>query len=329
MTRHSEKKIAARAKFRDKLLESSNAVVSFLTKMAMFFKIKMLSFIEWITAALRKMGVRWKKYEWLKQYKNKYDAYIAGSDQIWNSNYNNGRDPAFYLDFGSINIKRASYAASFAINAIQEDRKPFVKNQLKKFDYISVRERTGLEILRNLGINDAFLVNDPVFLLDKEKWLHLLNHSRKYKLPCEDFILLYDFVGDERIEKFVKVLSVEKNLKIVSVNDFEKRKYADINISNAGPLEFLNLIRCASCIVSNSFHATAFSVILEREFYVFSLQGHDNSTRMSDFLATIHLKERFNPCCSSNKNIDYLSVNSMLAPYIQDSYSFLDKVLND
>ena len=56
---------------------------------------------------------------------------------------------------------------------------------------------------------------------------------------------------------------------------------------------------------------------------------HDNSTRMSDFLATIHLKERFNPCCSSNKNIDYLSVNSMLAPYIQDSYSFLDKVLND
>ena len=257
------------------------------------------------------------------------DLYIAGSDQIWNSNYNNGRDPAFYLDFGSINIKRASYAASFAINAIQEDRKPFVKNQLKKFDYISVRERTGLEILRNLGINDAFLVNDPVFLLDKEKWLHLLNHSRKYKLPCEDFILLYDFVGDERIEKFVKVLSVEKNLKIVSVNDFEKRKYADINISNAGPLEFLNLIRCASCIVSNSFHATAFSVILEREFYVFSLQGHDNSTRMSDFLATIHLKERFNPCCSSNKNIDYLSVNSMLASYIQDSYSFLDKVLND
>ena len=60
--------------------------------------------------------------------------------------------------------------------------KPFVKNQLKKFDYISVRERTGLEILRNLGINDAFLVNDPVFLLDKEKWLHLLNHSRKFFL---------------------------------------------------------------------------------------------------------------------------------------------------
>ena len=74
MTRHSEKKIAARAKFRDKLLESSNPVVAFLTKMAMFFKIKMWAFIEWITAALRKMGVRWKKYEWLKQYKNKYDG---------------------------------------------------------------------------------------------------------------------------------------------------------------------------------------------------------------------------------------------------------------
>ena len=64
MTRHSEKKIAARAKFRDKLLESSNPVVAFLTQMAMFFKIKMWAFIEWITAALRKMGVRWKKYEW-------------------------------------------------------------------------------------------------------------------------------------------------------------------------------------------------------------------------------------------------------------------------
>ena len=74
MTRHSEKKIAARAKFRDKLLESSNPVVAFLTKLAMFFKIKMCAFIDLITAAWRKIVVLWKKYECLKQYKNKYDG---------------------------------------------------------------------------------------------------------------------------------------------------------------------------------------------------------------------------------------------------------------
>lgn len=255
------------------------------------------------------------------------DLYIAGSDQIWNTNYNNGRDPAFYLDFGNLNIRRASYAASFAVNTIKEEMKSFVKKQLEKFDYISVREKTGLEILCDLDIKEAFLVNDPVFLLNKEKWLNLADYSKKYKLPQEGFILLYDFIGDVRIENFVKMLSAQSKLTIVSVNDFEKRKYADINISNAGPLEFLGLIKRASCVVSNSFHATAFSVILEKDFYVFSLKGHNNSARMSDFLDIIHLKERFNPRFVLQKNIDYLSVSNMLEPYIKDSYSFIDKVL--
>lgn len=83
-------------------------------------------------------------------------------------------------------------------------------------------------------------------------------------------------------------------MKIVSINDFSERGYADININNAGPLDFLSLIDNAACVVASSFHATAFSVILEKEFYTFNLKGYNNSSRMLDFLSTIGLQDRMN-----------------------------------
>ena len=97
------------------------------------------------------------------------DLYIAGSDQIWNTFFPNGTDPAFYLDFGPNTIRRESYAASFATTQLKSGTEGFVRTNLSRFDKISVREESGLTILEQLGIRNGVREDDPVFLLSDEK----------------------------------------------------------------------------------------------------------------------------------------------------------------
>ena len=113
---------------------------------------------------------RFHSNEELKKEPPMADAYIAGSDQIWNTVFKNGRDPAFYLEFAPKDNLRLSYAASLATKEIAEEYRPFVTQMLKNLDYVSVRESSSLSILQSLGRNDAEAVCDPVFLLSKEQW---------------------------------------------------------------------------------------------------------------------------------------------------------------
>lgn len=278
---------------------------------------------------LRLSDHKYATTEALRQNPPKSDVYIAGSDQIWNTSVENGRTGAFYLDFGGDNVRRMSYAASFGVSEVAEQYLEFVKDQLSKFDVISVREHTGKRILAELGYDSARVVLDPVFLLSASDW-HDLSLKSAIDNPTkeEPYILVYDFLGDERISQFVRKLSEAKKMPIVSVNDFRQQPYADINISNAGPLEFLYLLENAAYVVSNSFHATAFSVIFGKEFYVFSMKEHANSSRMTDFLNIIGgLLQRFNPDAPRSEKLDYEQITGSLSPLIDGSVNFLKRTL--
>ena len=122
------------------------------------------------------------------------DIYFAGSDQIWNTLFKNGKDPAFYLDFAPSESIRASYAASFATEDIVEEEKVNVKKRLEKMDYISVREKSGIEIINQLGIKGAVQVLDPVFLLKQAKWIEI-EKKGDFREP---YLLVYDFEGNEK-----------------------------------------------------------------------------------------------------------------------------------
>ena len=143
-----------------------------------------------------------KKYETSKQLQDDppiADIYIAGSDQIWNTNSSNGKEPAYYLDFGNHTTKRYSYAASFAISRIENKLKNFVKSEVSKLDKVSVREKTGVDILKEMQI-DSTQVLDPVFLLSKSDWEKLILNSKINNLP-DKYILIYDFLFDKQIKK--------------------------------------------------------------------------------------------------------------------------------
>lgn len=253
------------------------------------------------------------------------DLYIAGSDQIWNTDGKNGKDPAYYLEFGLSTTKRISYAASFGINSLKHQDEKKVANYLSHFDSISVREQTGVEIIRKLGLNGQKVL-DPVFLLQKEEWKRLANKAKDYGLRSNGYILIYDFMIDERIANMAYRLKEQFDVPVVSINDFNIAGYADMNINDAGPLEFLNLLMNAKSIVSSSFHATAFSTIFEKDFYVYPLKGQNNSSRMEDFLHSINAKGRFN-CNAPVNPLDYGRIMADLQHQIDRSKDFLYREL--
>ena len=125
------------------------------------------------------------------------DVYLAGSDQIWNTLFQNGRDSAFYLEFAPKGSIRASYAASFATEDVLEEWKAPIKEWLKELDYISVRECSGVEIIEKLGLHNAKQVMDPVFLLDRSIWEEMVAWE-KSETP---YLLVYDFDRNSEINE--------------------------------------------------------------------------------------------------------------------------------
>lgn len=253
------------------------------------------------------------------------DAYIAGSDQIWNTDFENGSEPAYFLDFGNKDQLRVSYAASFGRTNINADCIEFQKELLSRFNHISVREASGLEILQKMNIHNGVKVVDPVFLLDNKQWEKICNRKKTYR-KNDKFILLYNFIEDEKIKKFTLRCSKELHLPIISVNDYGNSKYANKNINDAGPIEFIDLIRNARLIICDSFHATAFSVIFDKEFYVFPQKTMNNSARITDFLYSLDLEERYSPT-TLKSTINYQNVKNKLNKQILMSKTYLSDIL--
>lgn len=209
------------------------------------------------------------------------DVFICGSDQIWNSFFQNGKDPAFYLDFVPDQTLKISYAASFAIDEIATDLKSFVQQKVARLDHISVRETSGKRILSDLGIDTVTQVLDPVFLLPASHW------ETKFVTPIAvDYIFIYDFDSNPVIEKIAKKMALEKGWKLFTVN--QNIKYADTNFYLKGPEKFLSLMYHAQFVITNSFHSVAFSLIFNKQFVVFNRTDKIN-TRMRDLLGLFGL----------------------------------------
>lgn len=213
------------------------------------------------------------------------EVYMAGSDQIWNTKFRNGTDPAFYLDFGRKNVLRLSYAASFATESLADGTEEFVKSKLANFDNISVRESSALNLLRSLGYGGVQVV-DPVFLLTDQDWNKIANEDGSN----EEYILVYDFMNDAGIRTIAKRLAQKYGCKIFSIGP-TRLSYADRNFWKKGPLSFVSLVKRARCVVSNSFHGSAFSIIYQRDFFVVNRKDGLNS-RMRDLLTHYQIAER-------------------------------------
>lgn len=263
-------------------------------------------------------------WEELKDNPPEADVIFAGSDQIWNTFFSNGRDPAFYLQFVPNGCIRASYAASFATDEIKEEWKTNVAKWLSEMDFISVRETTGVNIVQELGIDKVVQqVLDPVFLLGRKQW-NALASDNALKRP---YVLVYDFDNCKEIADFAKRIAKIKRCNVYSVL---KNPFISKNFESADPKMFITLMKNAEVVISNSFHATAFSLIFEKEFWVFSRQEGIN-TRMQDLLELVNLSGRLVSNSGSieltEKEIDYERVRACLQHAIKRSKDYINQVL--
>lgn len=181
-----------------------------------------------------------------------------------------GRWP-YLLDFGIEGIKKMSYAASVAKDTLSAEESGRYKKAFKDYAAISVREKSAVELLRPITPVEIQWVVDPVFLLRREEWQSLVGS----KCDSERYALCYFFGNDSTERKIAKEYAKCKNLKLkvmpflngeISEDDLD---YGDERIINASPSEFVQLIQNAEIVFTDSFHATAFSLLFERQFYVF------------------------------------------------------------
>lgn len=271
---------------------------------------------------LPKTKRRYGSNEDLKKNPPEADVYFAGSDQIWNCFFHNGKDPAFYLDFAPAGSIKASYAASFSTEDVAEDWKPQIRQWLSALDYISVRESSGVEIVDRLGIPGAVQVLDPVFLLTCEAWSAIEQKPEH----MEPYVLLYDFDRNPEMVRFAQNLAAEHGWKLYSILPCAK---CDRSFSQEGPLTFLALVHHAEFVVSNSFHATAFSLIFQKQFVVFN-RSESINTRMRDILALVGADHQL--VINANQNldeIDYHCIGEKLACVIQQSKKYIADVIGE
>ncbi|WP_043931163.1 polysaccharide pyruvyl transferase family protein [Bacillus sp. EB01] len=252
--------------------------------------------------------------------KPKYDAYIVGSDQVWNTEISN-KSKAYFFHFVSEG-KKISYAASLGKQEPNELERQYFTSFLPYFDAISVRERSLKDHLKeNFNIN-AEHVLDPVFLLDKEEWFKI---ARKTNLP-QNFVLCYMMEYSEDLIEHTKQIALEKKCTAIFISP-SHQNFNGKKIESFGPAEFIYALARASYICTNSFHGTAFSLIFQKDF---SIVKHSKlNSRISSLIESVGLGSRFlDSKHFSNEEINYPLVQKRLFDQVNESKSFLKRHLN-
>lgn len=252
------------------------------------------------------------------------DAYCAGSDQIWNSHWNEGVEKVLFLDFVPKGKLCLSYAASIGLSNIPANEIDETKLLLDKFEFLSLREDKGVELVRELGRTDAVQCLDPTLLMSKEEWSQYADDSYKGK----EYVLTYNLHHDPEIDKCAKAIASKYHLQIRNISynwhDIVRHGHLDWCPTVEG---FLGLIKNAKYVVADSFHATAFSIIFEKSFVVITPEVA--SSRLSSLLKMLGLDDhninKFTSLKVIEQPIDYIRVKSIIATKQRESISFLNK----
>ena len=259
----------------------------------------------------------------VKEYSDKLDIIISGSDQVWNKDVWNRelRNTGLYSLGFETKAKKISYAASIGKDKLDENELKGLLEDIKDYSHISVREESAKEII---GGNTTTVV-DPVLLLDAKYWYDFIEET-----PKEDYIFVYILIETKDIVKKVKELSKKTGLPIKYICGHNIFGRHGKNYASASPKEFVNLIHHAKYVVTNSFHGLAFSVIFEKEFITFL--NSTRGTRQVNLLEKVGLTNRiFNKeedmYNQISKKIDYKKAKEKLAIEIEKSKEFLDSVL--
>ena len=230
------------------------------------------------------------------------DALVVGSDQVWRPQYNDRIEDCFLKFASNLKIKRIAYAASFGTDEWEFTNKQTERcaELVKKFNGISVREKSGVTLCEKFLKISAIQVLDPTLLLHAEDYIKLCSHVPKRK----PFVFAY--ILDETEEKYKEVSALSELIGLPYII-----KGAGNAVSTDDTIElWISYFRDAAFVITDSFHGMAFSIIFNNDFLVFGNENRGNS-RFDSLLDLLDLKNRFITSMPSEKpgNINWNSVN--------------------
>ena len=296
--------------------------------------IRMNAFRKFKEVHFTKLSPVFKGYDALSNGARRYSAVVTGSDQLWSpaglpTNYYN-------LQFVPDDIRKISYASSFGVKNIPWYQKKRTAAFLNRIDFISMRENRGSEIVKELTGKDVPTILDPVFMFDKEGWEKLIPVKREI---IEPYIFAY-FLGETaEHRRAVENAARKLGCKIVALRHLDQyvpndENFGDIALYDVAPDRFLNLLRGASYVCTDSFHGSCFSIIHRIPFVTFNRYAegskHSKNSRIDTLCANLGLQDRrYNEKTTLDKqlmtSIDWDVVKDKLINLKCDTNMYLDK----
>ncbi len=252
------------------------------------------------------------------------DVFIAGSDQLWNSDFPCGNDSVYYLEFVQSG-KKISYSTSVGKSEIGEKNLEILKRYLPSFSMISTREKSTADFLSVVLNRKVEWVCDPVFLLPKKEYMKFID---KKTVSTQKYAMVYLSPKCKQLDEIVAYYK-KLGYTIILLGGMTKRCQCDQHIKDAGPKEFLSYIYYADVVISTSFHATAFSHIFHIPFV--TLLPKTNGERIMNLLNLTGLQNRAVSDQVNMKSIDtaidWEQVDKKLSNHIESSKNYLDRAL--
>lgn len=274
-----------------------------------------------------------------------YAAFVVGSDQLWLPS--NIAADYYTLNFVPDNVCKIALATSFGISVLPEKYGRKAGEFLNRIDYVSVRETSGQKLVKQWADRDVPVVCDPTIMFDAEEWKKAIGADGDGKrfAKGEKYLFVY-FLGNNPWEReIVKRVRKETGLKIVQIahsDEYVKSDegFADFTPYIVGPREFVELIRDAEYVFTDSFHCSVFSMLNSKRFFTFPRYSNDGPAstngRLYSLLSLVKQEKRmvrksdvFNVADRLKEEVDYSVVHGELDKLRQFTWNWLEKALKE
>lgn len=267
-----------------------------------------------------------------------YDSVLVGSDQLWLP----GNIAADYytLNFVPDTVNTIAYATSFGQASLPRDTEKAASHFLKRIKHISVREDSGQKLVKKLAARDVPVVCDPTLLFTGEDWLSIQNEEAFF---AGKYIFMYFLGSNKEHREFVSRLKKETGLQVVAlphIDEYVKadEECSDVQLYDVDPGQFLNLIRNAEYVCTDSFHCSVFSIQYRKQFFTFRRFNSKNKQSTNSRLDTLFkltgitgrlIKGDEDISVCINSQIDFDVVHENLEKARIESYTYLkDSLVN-
>ena len=268
----------------------------------------------------------------VKKCENQYDSFLCGSDQLWLPN--NLGSHFYTLEFAPSSKTKIAYATSFGVSQIPERQKKATARYLKRFQFLSTRELSGQKIIETLTGQKAQVVCDPTLLFDANSWKEIIPER---KVIDEPYMFCYFLGTNSEHRKIAEEFKKKTGLKIVSCPFLDNYvecdlKFGDIQLFNMDATDFVNLIRHAEYILTDSFHGSVFSILHHKKFMTFNrftTGANSRNSRIDSLCTLLNLgNRRYNGNVMNIVNdIQYPDVEKKLESLRASSIEYLQKAL--